>query len=89
METSRGTRRFSRRRRGALAAALLPLPALLAPAPVHAGTTVSICSAAGERIIVIPAREDPSRRPDEQQGCVHFVCPRERAQGEQADDDEE
>jgi hypothetical protein len=88
METSFGTR-LRRDRRARLTAALLPLPALLAPAPAHAGTTIAICSAEGERLIRIPAQDGPSPRPDDRQGCAHFVCPRERGHGEPADDDEE
>ena len=90
METSPGTRRNAHRRRGArLVAALLPLPSLLAPAPAQAGTLVPICSADGERLIAIPLRDSPPRRSDDQPGCAHFVCPRERGHGDPADDDEE
>lgn len=90
METSLRTCRSARRRRGArLAAALLPLPALLAPAPAQAGMRVSICGADGERLITIPMRKSPPRRSDDQPGCAHFVCPRERGHGEPADDEEE
>jgi len=82
-------RRNSHRRGARVAAALLPLPALLAPAPAQAWTSLSICGAGGERVIAIPLRESPSPRPEDQQACAHFACPRERAQGEPADDDEE
>lgn len=94
METSLGTRRSVRRRRGArLVAAMLPLPALMAPAPVHALTAISICSGGGARTITIPARDNPLPRPEDKQGCAHFLCPRERGPGDPAgdpaDDDEE
>lgn len=90
METSLGIPRTSRRRRRArLAAALLPLPALLAPAPAQARLSISICSGGGSRVITIPAREAPSRHREDQPGCAHFVCPRERGHGDPADDDEE
>jgi hypothetical protein len=74
-----------------LAAALLPLPGLLAPIAVHAQTpvTIAICSGGGERAITLPARDAPPPRPDDRQGCAHFVCPRERADGSPTDDDEE
>ena len=87
METSFGTRRRPLHAR--LAAAVLPLPALLAPAPAQAGTTISICSAEGERVITIPAQDSPTPSSDDRQGCAHFVCPRERGQGDPADDEEE
>ena len=90
METSLGTRRSACRRRGArLVAAVLPLPALLAPAPAQALTSISICSGGSARVITSPARDDRQPRPDEKQGCAHFLCPRERGHGEPADDDEE
>lgn len=82
----------TRGHRGArLAAMILPLPALLAPVPAQAGASIAIaiCSGGGERVIAIPARENPAPRPDDQQGCTHFVCPRERGHGDPADDDEE
>ena len=74
-----------------LAAALVPLPGLLAPAPAQAGTTVAmaICSGGGERTIPLPSREGPSRRSDDRQGCAHFLCPRERGPVDSTDDEEE
>lgn len=74
-----------------LAAALLPLPGLVAPVTVHAGgpVTIAICSAGGARTITLPAREAPAPRSDDRQGCAHFVCPRERGYGDPQDDDEE
>jgi len=83
--------RTSRRHRGArLAAALLPLPGLLAPVPAYAAPflTVSICGADGEQVLPLPTRESPSRRSDDQPGCAHFVCPRERGQSDPADDED-
>ena len=74
-----------------LAAALLPLPGLLARVPAQAGTgvAIAICSGSGERTIPLPSRESPPRHSDDQQGCVHFLCPRERGQSDSTDDDEE
>lgn len=90
METSFGTRRSSRRRRSArLVAAVLPLPALLAPASAQASASISICSAEGARVISIPTRDGLPPRPEDQQACAHFTCPRERALGDPTDDDEE
>jgi hypothetical protein len=84
------TYRYQRSRRGErLAAALLPLAGLLAPAPAHAGVTIAICSGGGERAVTLPARGSPSPLRDEQQGCAHVLCPRERGQGDPADEDED
>jgi hypothetical protein len=76
---------------GRLAAAVLPLPGLVAPAAAHAAgsVTITICSGGGTREIAIPARDAPPPRPDDRQGCAHFVCPRERGHGYPTDDDEE
>ena len=70
-------------------AALLPLPGLMAPATAHAATsiTIAICSGGEAREINLPARDTPPPRPDDRQGCVHFVCPRER--DTVTDDDDE
>jgi hypothetical protein len=74
-----------------LAAALLPLPGLATPVAAHAqpSVTIAICSGGGERTVTLPAREAPHPRPDDRQGCAHFVCPRERADGNPTDDEEE
>jgi hypothetical protein len=74
-----------------LAAAVLPLPALMMPGTVHAGdrVMVAICSGGGAREITIPARDAPPPRPDDRQGCAHFTCPRERGFGNPVDDDED
>jgi hypothetical protein len=74
-----------------LAAALLPLPGLLAPAtaPAARPVTIAICSGDEAREVTLPARDAPPRRPDDRQGCAHVVCPRERGHGNPADDDED
>ena len=75
-----------------LVAAVLPLLGLLAPTAAMAEglVEIAVCSADGKRVIAVPARKSPARRPEEQQaGCAHFICPRERAHGDLADDDEQ
>jgi hypothetical protein len=93
MPTGRWTyrSRWPRRNLPRLAAALVPLPGLVMPAVAYAepSVTIAICSGSGERAITLPAREAPPPRPDDRQGCAHFVCPRERADGSLTDDDEE
>ena len=89
MQTGRSTYRRPGVR---LVAAVLPMLGLLAPTAATAGgrVEISLCSGGSERTITIPAQESPARRPEDQQGgCAHFVCPRERAHGDLADDDEE
>ena len=75
--------------RARLAAALLPLPGLMMPTTAQAAgpVTVAICSGGETREVTLPARDAPPPRPDDRQGCAHFVCPRER--GHPADDDDE
>lgn len=88
MPTGRCTYRGSHAR---LAAALLPLPGLMVPVAAHAepSVTIAICSAGGERTVKLPERDTPTPRPDDRQACAHVVCPRERADGSVADDEEE
>ena len=83
--------RSTYRRSIARLAAALPLPGIVIPAAAQAepSITIAICSGSGERTITLPAREAPPPRPGDRQGCAHFVCPRERADGSPADDDEE
>ena len=93
MQTRRWSYRRSPRSSGArLAAAVLPLLGLLAPiaATAEGRVEISVCSGGGERVIAVPARKSPQRRPDDRDaGCAHFVCPRERAAGDPADEEEE
>lgn len=74
-----------------LAAVLLPLPGLAMPGAAHAepSVTIAICSGGRERTVTLPVREAPPARPDDRQGCAHFVCPRERVDGSPSDDEEE
>jgi hypothetical protein len=91
MPTAPSTYRNLSRRGARLAAAVLPLPALLlAPAPAHAGAplAIAICGG-GDRVVTLPTREGPSPRRDDQPVCAHFACPRERGQGVPTDDDED
>jgi hypothetical protein len=93
MQTRRRTYRTSLRlRAGRLVAGALPLLTLLQPTAATARdyVEIAICSGGSDRVMAIPRGQSPTRHPEDQQGgCAHFVCPRERALGDPGDDDEE
>ena len=73
-----------------VAAAALPLPALLAiPAHAETGQLIAICSGAGANKVYLPVGEgSPGPTKKTNSGCAHFTCPRESGDGEPSEEEE-